>query len=147
MRQQTPIRVGADHERRYPGAQKLATETVVNVLRAGALLNAELNRKLRAFGLSLATFNVLMILDGDDRPLCPYEIGDRLLVTRGTVTGLLDSLERLGMTRRFAHPDDRRMLLVEMTPKARKTLSKLSAEFFPLEVEATSCLNDRERRP
>ncbi|MEY2463907.1 MAG: hypothetical protein QOH64_2045, partial [Acidimicrobiaceae bacterium] len=61
-----------------------------------------------------------MILDGSDRPLCPNELGERRLVTRGTVTGVLDSLEERGLVVRTPHPDDRRMLLIELTAKGRR---------------------------
>lgn len=140
-----PIRVSTDHERRYPGARRLATETVINLLRAESLVSAELNRRLRAHRLSLATFNVLMILEGVRGPLCPWQIGERLLVTRGTVTGLLDSLEKLGFVARAPHPEDRRMLEVELTAKGRKALAGIRSEVFSTERELTHCLSEREQ--
>ena len=42
--------------------------------------------------------------------MSPSELGERLIVTRATVTGLLDSLERRGFVRRSANPTDRRSL-------------------------------------
>lgn len=140
-----PIRVAADHERRYPGAEKLATECVVNLLRTESLVSAELNRRLRRYGLSVATFNVLMILEGAGEPLCPYEIGDRLLVTRGTVTGLLDSLEKQKLIRRTPHPEDRRMLLIEPTDNAGTLLEEVWGEHFPAEAEMIEALSNREK--
>lgn len=144
-KRQTPIRVSREHERKYPGADRLATECVANLLRAESLVSAALAAFFRPFGLSVATFNVLMILNGAGGPLCPYEIGERLLVTRGTVTGLLDSLERQGLIVRTVHPEDRRMLLIEATPKARKLLSDLLAEHFPAEAEMMSGLTARQK--
>lgn len=141
----SPLRTAPDHEKKYPGSDKLATEAVINLLRAESLVSAGLAEVLRRHGLSLATFNVLMILEGAGRPLCPFEIGDRLLVTRGTVTGLLDSLEKQQLINRSAHPDDRRMLLVEATDKARKLLKALLPEHFPNEAEMMSALSDREK--
>jgi DNA-binding MarR family transcriptional regulator len=145
MTERAPIRAGADHERRYPGARRLATETIVNLLRAESLVSAELNRKLRPHGLSIATFNVLMILEGAETSLCPWQIGERLLVTRGTVTGLLDSLEKQGLIRRVPNPEDRRSLQVELTAKARKLLGGLCGEHFSNEVEMTEGLSAREQ--
>lgn len=140
-----PIRVTRDHERKYRGADRLATECVVNLLRAESLVSAELSRLFRRYRLSPATFNVLMILEGAGDPLCPYEIGERLLVTRGTVTGLLDSLERQGLVRRTPHPEDRRMLLIELTAKAHKLLRSVWLEHFPAEAEMLSALSRREK--
>jgi len=141
----SPIRVAQDHEKRYAGADKLATEAVVNLLRTESLVSAALTGILRRYGLSLATFNVLMILEGAGRPLCPYEIGERLLVTRGTVTGLLDSLEKQGLVTRGAHPEDRRMLLIEATARAQKLLAAVLPEHFPAEAELVSVLSAREK--
>lgn len=144
-RSRNPIRAAPDHEKRYPGADKLATEAVVNLFRAESLVTAVLAGVLRRYGLSIATFNVLMILEGAGRPLCPFEIGDRLLVTRGTVTGLLDTLQKQRLISRSTHPDDRRMLLVEATAKARELLAELLPEFFPTEAELMSALTAREK--
>ena len=140
-----PIRVPETFEKRFPTANKSATETVVNLLRTESLIAAGLSRRFRTYGLSLATFNVLAILDGADQALCPAEIGSRLLVTRGTVTGLLDSLEKKSLVRRVPDAADRRMLRIEMTAKGRDLLKRLLPEHFAGEVELTAGLTDRER--
>ncbi len=145
MNMPAPIRADTDHERRYPGARRLATESAINLLRTESLVSAELTRLMRRYKLSIATFNVLMILDGAGRALCPWEIGERLLVTRGTVTGLLDTLEKQKLVRRTPHPQDRRMLLIEPTAKARKVLGDLLPEHFANEARLFETLTDREK--
>ncbi|HEX9696461.1 MAG TPA: MarR family transcriptional regulator [Actinomycetota bacterium] len=140
-----PIRVDRDLVKRYPTAEKAATEAVINLVRAESLVAGRLNRRFRRHGLSLATFNVLMILEGADEPLCPAEIGSRLLVTRGTVTGLLDSLEKLSLIRRVPNPDDRRMLRIEMTRAAHTLLSRLLPDHFAGEAEMLAGLTEREK--
>jgi DNA-binding MarR family transcriptional regulator len=140
-----PIRVGPDHAARYPGADRLATECVLNLIRAESLLAAELNNRFRPFGLTGSTFNVLMILDGEAEPLSPHEIGERLLVTRGTVTGLLDTLQRQGLVKRVPHPGDRRMLLIELTDKGRAVLRETWPAHFPAQTEMLSVLSDTEK--
>jgi DNA-binding MarR family transcriptional regulator len=141
----TPIRVEPDHAARYPGADRLTTECVINLIRAQSLLAAELNNRFRPFGLTGSTFNVLMILDGEAEPLSPHEIGERLLVTRGTVTGLLDTLQRQGLVKRVPHPDDRRMLLIELTDRGRTVLRETWPAHFPAQTEMLSVLSDTEK--
>jgi DNA-binding Lrp family transcriptional regulator len=51
-------------------------------------------------------------------PLSQRELGDRLLLTSGAVTLLVDRLERLGLVRRTAHASDRRVTVVELRPDA-----------------------------
>jgi DNA-binding MarR family transcriptional regulator len=85
-----------------------------------------------------------MILEGSDAPLCPHEIGERRLVTRGTVTGVLDSLEERGLVARTKHPDDRRMLLIELTAKGRGLLDDLLPDHRESERRLLGSLSDRE---
>ena len=139
------IRVEAEPARRYPGADKLATECVVNLIRTESLVVTELDRLFRCHGLSGPGFNVLMIIEGAGRPLSPYEIGDRRLVTRGTVTGLLDTLEKQGLVRRTPHPDDRRMLLIELSDPGRALLAEVCSELFPVQEELISALSEGEK--
>jgi DNA-binding MarR family transcriptional regulator len=143
--QDAPIRVEADHARRYPGADKLATECVVNLIRTESLVAGELNGRFRRFGLTGSTFNVLMILDAAPEPLAPHQLGERLLVTRGTVTGLLDTLQRQGLVRRVPHPSDRRMLLIELTETGRTMLRAAWRTHFPAQTEMMSVLSDSEK--
>jgi len=139
------IRVEAEPPRGYPGADKLATECVVNLIRTESLVVSELDRLFRCHGLSGPGFNVLMIIEGAGRPLSPYEIGDRRLVTRGTVTGLLDTLEKQGLVRRTPHPDDRRMLLIELSDPGRALLAEVCSELFPVQEELISALSEDEK--
>jgi len=114
------VRAGAEFEELYPGGSRSATECAMNLVRAGDLIVGRIADVLRRFDLTPAGGLVLSILADADAPLPPHEIGERLIVTRATVTGLVDSLERRGYVRRTAHPDDGRMLLVELTPKGRR---------------------------
>jgi DNA-binding MarR family transcriptional regulator len=117
------VQASAEFEVLYPGSSRSATECAMNLVRAGDLVVGRVAAILRPFGLTPAGGLVLSILADADRPLPPYEIGERLIVTRATVTGLVDSLERRGYVRRTAHPNDGRMLLVGLTPKGRKVAS------------------------
>ena len=140
-----PLRVEADHARRWPGADKLATECIVNLIRTQSLVVTELDTVFRRHGLTGPGFNVLMILDGAGEPLSPHVIGDRRLVTRGTVTGLLDTLEKQGLVRRTSHPGDRRKLLVECTSKAKRLLQRVCGELFPLQAEVMAGLSREDK--
>jgi DNA-binding MarR family transcriptional regulator len=52
--------------------------------------------------------------------LTPSELSDRLALTSGAVTALLDRLERLGWVRREPNPSDRRSVVVRPTPPKNK---------------------------
>jgi DNA-binding MarR family transcriptional regulator len=116
------VQVPQSFEEEFPGASKLASDCVINLLLTADLILAEMARWLRPDGLQPTTAQVLAIIEGAGEPLPPHVISDRLLVTRGTVTALLDTLEKRGLVRRLPHPDDRRKLLVEITEEAQGLL-------------------------
>ena len=118
------IEMPDDFYEQTPDASVLATEAVMNTIRTADLLFDQIGRLLRPLNVSAAGGLILGILR-DRGPMSPSELGDRLTVTRATVTGVLDSLERRGFVRRSANPADRRSLVVEITPAGRTVLQEL----------------------
>ena len=57
-----------------------------------------------------------------DGPRTPSEIGQRLNLTSGSVTALLDRLEAAAFVNRSQNPDDRRSLLATATPAGRHAM-------------------------
>ncbi len=57
--------------------------------------------------------------------LTQTELGDRLLLTRGSVTTLVDRLERAGWVRRGPHPGDRRLTVLTLRPQAAAAADRL----------------------
>jgi DNA-binding MarR family transcriptional regulator len=120
------IQVGDDFEDEYPGASALATECYANVYKTANLLIDLHNRHTRdAYGLSQAAREVLAVVEGAGEPLEPTIIAQRLLVTTGAMTSLLDTLEKRELIERLPHPEDRRKLLVDVTPEARAIVDEL----------------------
>ncbi len=115
-----PLRQAAHFEAEFPGASRSASEVVLNLARTSALGLAEIDRRRRAAAdLSGSAWQALAVIDGAGEPLPPKVIAERLLQTSGSITSLLDTLERRGLVHRAPHPDDRRKLLVDITDKAR----------------------------
>jgi DNA-binding MarR family transcriptional regulator len=78
--------------------------------------------------------------------MSPSELGDRLIVTRATVTGLLDSLERRGFVLRSANPADRRSLVVEITPLGVDVVQQVRSIVHRNETAWMRVLSDAELR-
>src|SRR4051812_20299338 len=70
---------------------------------------------VRELGTPLADLDALEHLEIAGG-LTQRELGERLLLTSGGVTVLVDRLERAGLVRRGRHPSDRRMTVVEIVP-------------------------------
>jgi DNA-binding MarR family transcriptional regulator len=142
------IRVGDDFEVEYPGASALATECYANLLRAADLLLEFHNRHTRdLYRLSQGAREVLAVVEGAGEPLEPSVIAERLLVTTGTMTSLLDTLEKRELIRRLPHPYDRRKLLVGITPAAQRIVDDLLPSLHARERDVVAAaLSTTEQR-
>ena len=139
------IRMPDDFYEQTPDANVLATEAVMNTIRTADMLFDLIGRLLRPLNVSAAGGLVLGILR-DHGQMSPSEIGDRLTVTRATVTGVVDSLERRGFVRRSANPADRRSLIVEITPLGLTVLQQVRTIIHRHEKAWLSALSDTEIR-
>jgi DNA-binding MarR family transcriptional regulator len=126
-----------------PDANARATEAVMNTIRTADLVFDQIGRLVRPLGVSAAGGLVLGVLR-DRGAMSPSELGERLIVTRATVTGLLDSLERRGFVVRSANPSDRRSLVVEITPTGLSVVQQLRTLVHRNEKAWMSVLSDAE---
>jgi DNA-binding MarR family transcriptional regulator len=142
------IHVGADFEDEYPGASALATECFANLWRTAELLMGLHNRhSAERYQLSPSARGVLAVVEGAGQPLEPSVIAERLVVTTGSMTSLLDNLEKRGLVRRLPHPDDRRKLLVDITPAAQEIVDELLPTMHAREHDViTNALSANEQR-
>lgn len=95
---------------------------VYNILRTHSSLSPFIDRGLRDLRLTGAQLNTLLVLrEAGPAGLPLTEIGQRLVVTKSNVTGLIDRLEREGLVERDNHPD-RRVTLAKLTPRGNALL-------------------------
>jgi len=71
-------------------------------------------RGLRESGLTTAQADVIFSL-GNRGAMTFKEIGERTLITKGTLTGVVDRLEAKGLVERIADTRDRRSTHVQLT--------------------------------
>jgi len=96
----------------------------MNLVFTADLLQTRIAQLLRPFDLTPSSGLALSTLADADGPLPPNQIAERMILTRATVTGLVDSLERRGYVTREPHPSDRRMHLVQITRDGRRVASE-----------------------
>src|SRR5664279_6037592 len=87
----TKIEMPDDFYAQTPDGDARATEAVMNTIKTADILFDRIGRLLRPLGVSAAGGLVLGILR-DNGPMSPSELGERLIVSRAAVTGLLDSV-------------------------------------------------------
>jgi DNA-binding MarR family transcriptional regulator len=143
----------------FPDLDPSSTEAYLHVLHAGDELAGVAERSLARFSMSQGRFGVLMLLwkGGDSpsertqcgcapAPRTPAELAEAAGVTRATMTGLVDTLERDGLVKREPDPDDRRMMSVRLTPKAEKFMEQYLPGHFKLISGLMAPLTETERR-
>lgn len=80
---------------------------------------------LAPHGLSEGRFVLLFLLDAEREGLAPNQLADKAGVSRATVTGLLDGLERELLVERQSDSHDRRALRIGLTAKGKKLAKKV----------------------
>jgi len=123
-----PTTIAPDFAQLYPDASAIATECAMNLVRTAELLEKNIASLLAVFDLTPASGLVLSILVDTETPVSPNHIADHLIISRASVTSLLDSLEKRGYASRGPHPTDRRMIWVEPTELGRQ----IANEFRPV---------------
>jgi len=98
--------------------------------------------RLRAWDLSVAQFDALAQIGAHER-LTQQELAQRLLVTQGNVTQLLDRLERRGLIRRCPEGRLKRVMLTEDGRRLRAEVVPGQEQF---QVEQFAALSEAEQR-
>ncbi len=81
---------------------------------------------IRALNLTPPQFDIVATL-GNTPGMSPKELGEKTLITKGTLTGVVDRLADKGLVRRTASPSDGRSQIVQLTAAGKK----LFARIFP----------------
>jgi len=118
--------------------------------RAGRIMeyvDRALEAKFEEFGISRATFDVLAALRRNGPPfrLSQRDLMRSLLRTSGSMSLRIDALEREGLVNRIQDQDDRRSVLVTLTPKGTSLLKKIIPEHLANETAIISTFTYSEK--
>jgi DNA-binding MarR family transcriptional regulator len=119
---------------------------VSNIYRAANAVRNRMEREvLTPAGLTWGGFTILFVLwVWGDR-----ETGDLAIecgLAKGTLSGMLRTLERSGLVGRNTHPDDRRRVVVSLKPTGVEKIESIFPEFNAYETKLTVSLDAAERR-
>ncbi|MCH8620067.1 MarR family transcriptional regulator [Undibacterium sp. TS12] len=81
-------------------------------------------RNVRKLGFTHSQFDIIATLGNTPGMTCK-ELGEKTLITKGTLTGVLDRLEQKGLVQRERGNDDRRQLFVKLTPVGEATFDDI----------------------
>lgn len=98
---------------------------------------------IRTFGLTPPQFDLIATL-GNQRPMTCKDLGKKTLITKGTLTGVLDRLEEKGLVSRSVNLEDARSQLVGLTKEGQHLFEQIFPQHLDHLNKAFKKLSARE---
>jgi len=137
-------RIDEPAARGWTADQELALRLWIALARCYSTYSRAIAAKIQEYALTTPQFGILEALHHLG-PLSLGELADKLLVTGGNVTYVMDRLEDMGLVYRERSVDDRRVIQAKLSPEGKE----LIANVFPGHVEYVEHLSghlDREEQ-
>ena len=130
----------------FPALPPAAFGAFLDLVRTSSAVMAAENRFLAKFNISHGRFTVLMLL----HRRCPMDrtpaaLAEESNVSRATMTGLIDTLEKDGMVTRVADATDRRTLHVTLTERGDSFVAGILPGYFHCVSEIIQPLTNPEQ--
>lgn len=123
-----------------------SVNAVVTLKRTSAEFENFVTQYFKQYDLSPGRFNLLMSLySAPNHTRSLSDLGDYLVVTRANITGLVDGLVEDGLLLRIDHPDDRRVVLAQLTEKAVSFLERFTPIHLQNIKRLTDCFSAEEK--
>lgn len=140
----------AEMGKMFPDMDPLSSYAFLNLIKTTDDVWGIMHQHLADHGISQGRFLVLMLLiekpDVDyPCPSSPAEIADMANVSRATVTGLLDTLEKDGFVSRTPDPNDRRAITISITDAGRAFMANILPTHFRILSHLMKPLSSDER--
>lgn len=131
----------------YTGTEKeeLALNTFIKLVRATETVTSRINRHLIKEGLTVSQFGVLEALLHLG-PLNQRNLGKKLLKSGGNITLVIDNLEKNGWVERNRDPNDRRSVLIRLTPEGKEVIESYFPRHLDHIVREFNVLEAEERK-
>ncbi len=125
----------------------LAMETIGRIKRLEVILMRKLSAHYKInYQISHWEFDVLATLRRAGTPylMSPTVLFDSMMVSSGTMTNRLQHLEKKELIERVDNPEDKRSLLVKLTPKGLELIDKAVASHVQLENDLLRDISKEE---
>lgn len=131
---------------RVPGTNPAICQLFLNILHTGDVVSRGEAAFLARHGLNQARLIILVLLDNSENgSMRSSELAEHASVSRATITGLLDTLEKAGWIERSDDPRDRRASCVKITAKGSARLHEVQPLLIRWTEGILSALSVREQ--
>lgn len=131
------------HER--PRDHKAELRLWLRLLTCANMMETEIRRRLRQrFDVTLPRFDLMAQLEKAPDGLTLSEVSQRMMVSSGNVTGLVERLVQDGLIERRMAPRDRRATYVRLTAKGHESFAEMAREHGEWIGDLFAALSDDE---
>lgn len=120
-----------------------ALNTYIKLTRAMDSVHTSLLNASSMENLTISQFGTLEALYHLG-PLCQNELGTKILKSNSNMTTVIDNLEKRGLVRRERDKQDRRMVIVYLTPSGQDLIKSVFPQHVKKMVNIFSTLSDEE---
>jgi DNA-binding MarR family transcriptional regulator len=117
-----------------PNDHKTELRLWLRLLTCTTLIENEVRKRLRdQFEVTLPRFDLLAQLDRAPSGMTLGELSQRMMVSNGNLTGLVDRLAEQGLIRRRPSPTDRRVQIVSLTGEGQRffrVMARVNADWI-----------------
>jgi DNA-binding MarR family transcriptional regulator len=127
-------------QQELPQLDTSAVSIIGRILRIARLLEKHRESILLEYGLNVWSFDVLATLRRQGQPfrLKPTELYSLLMLSSGAMTNRIDRLEQDGIVTRVRDAEDRRSVMVQLTPKGIQLADTVMPILFEKEKQLLS---------
>jgi DNA-binding MarR family transcriptional regulator len=129
----------------YEAPEDAKRRAWVQTLRVTQLVERQIVAVLARHALTLPQFDVIATLRFSEG-VTQQQLAERLLVTKGNVTGVLDRLENLGWVERRPDPQDRRANRLHLTAAGRRKIGQVIPEHDAVVLEVMKGVSEADMK-
>lgn len=122
-----------------------ALNAFININRAVNSIGTRISKNFQQKGLTESQFGVLEALLHLG-PLYQKEIAEKLLVSSGNITMVIDNLEKRELVKRLRYQKDRRYFNIELTNKGKNLIKSIFPEHVKAIVREFETLTQEEQK-
>lgn len=122
-----------------------ALKSLIVLARAQHAVEEEVRKDIQSHGLTPTEFGVLELLFHKGKQPIQH-IGKRILLTSGSMTYVIDKLEKKDLLQRVRCPKDRRIVYAEITDKGYQQIEQIFPAHEEKITEIFSVLNPEEKK-
>ncbi|MDG9730645.1 MarR family transcriptional regulator [Ignatzschineria sp. RMDPL8A] len=135
-----------DWYRHYDEADLKGARITARLVRLESFYSKRVDQNLAHFDITIGEFDVLAALKrSKEGRLTPGALLVDTLVSSGGMTNRINRLEKRGFITRNPDPDDRRVVLVELTEAGEAMLKQAAPAHFAVERSFSETLTDEEQ--